>query len=209
MSIVRAQGELLVVPEGARIPKVCLKCGATKAVVRSEQSYIVSAIGRAGPWVGGAIGAGTASVIRNVFRDDWAMQAIAIGVICVAAAVIGVVVHVGSRKVTLQLPLCTEHDAKLAAARRHRVPLVGGAVLALCAMLLGMGMESVAVAALGGVLLVGLIVAARAAKMHEAWVNAAAVSDEHVALRVGEDLARSIAERAEKRAAKKKAADAA
>lgn len=208
MSIVRAQGELLVVPEGARIPKVCLKCGATKEVVRNEQSYIVSAIGRAGPWVGGAIGAGTASVVRNVFRDDWAMQAIAIGVICVAAAGIGVVVHVGSRKVTLELPLCTEHDAKLAAARRNRVPFVGGAVLALSAMLLGMGMESVAVAALGGVLLVVLIVAARAAKMHEAWVHAAAVTEEHVALRVGEDLARSIAERAEKRAAKK-AADAA
>ncbi len=202
MSIVSARGPLLVVPEGARIPKACLKCGATKGVVRHEQEYVVGALGKTGPYVGGAIGAGVASVVRNFFRGDIALQVLAITVICVAVAVAGFILHRTSHRVALSLPLCEEHHAQIELARRRRVPLIAGLVLALATALGGMAIGSVAVAVLGLALVVLLVVVARAARMHEAWVHAAEVTLDHVALRVDADLARTIAERAEKRAAR-------
>lgn len=205
VSIVTAKGALLVVPEGARIPKVCLKCGAKKGVVRREQTFVVGAMGKSSPWLGAVVGVGAASMIRNLFREDLGLQVLAIVVICAVAAVVALALNAAARKVTLSLPLCAEHDAAIELARRRRVPVLAGLGLALALGLGGMAGESVMVAVLGVALLILVVVAARAMRMNEAWVHAGAVTDDHVALRVDPAVAKSIAERAEKREAKRAA----
>lgn len=205
MSIVQEKAGLLIVPDGARIPKVCLKCGAKKNVVRRDQTYVVGILGRGGPWVGAGIGAGMAAGLRQIFRGDHALIALAIGVISLVVVVGALAVYAASRKIVLALPLCEEHDAHFELARRRRPIVLAAVGVGLAAALAGMAAEIVGVVLLGILIVVVAAIAARSTRMHEAFVPAAHVSNEHVLLHIDPELARDIAERARKRETKHQA----
>jgi hypothetical protein len=204
MTIVRAEGDVLVVPEGARIPKVCVRCGATTNIVRREQTYAMGSASTT-PWLGGAIGAGVAAFARNVFRDRLGLQALFIVVVITAAIVFAVVVHKTARKITLSVPLCPEHDAAIERATRARIPVLGGIGLGLAIALAGMGVDSMGTVLFGMALFGIVLVVALATRMKDAWIPVAGVKEDGVRLRVGVDLAKSLASRAEKREAKRAA----
>jgi hypothetical protein len=206
MSSVRAEGELLVVPRGARIPKVCLKCGATRGVVRREQAYAVGALARSFPLAGGAVGAIVANIARNAFRGEPGLQALFLVGVLVVASIFALVVDRTTTKITLALPFCAEHDARLSTALRIRngvLATAGGAVLL---GLAGMGLSLQPLILVAVALVVLAFGVALATKVRRAWVHAPSVSYDAVALRVGADLATSMAQRAQKREAERAAA---
>lgn len=105
----------VVVDMRERIPKVCLKCGATKSIVRRVEILTVASQNAATMGMGmGAVGATVAAIARNN-RDA------AIPVVLAAIAgvtVFAVVMHRGAEKVELELPLCETCNARWDQAKR-------------------------------------------------------------------------------------------
>src|SRR5690606_867928 len=89
----RAEGDLLVVHESARIPKVCVKCGATKDVTRHEIAFAVGHAASGAGLAGGAIGAAVASTLRNAFRDEPASMALVLAVLLGAVILVAWIVN--------------------------------------------------------------------------------------------------------------------
>src|SRR5690606_23839379 len=133
-----------------------------------EQVFTAGALGKGGPYIGGAVGAGTAAAVRAVLRDDPALQALAILAIVAVAVVAALTMSSMARKVALQLPLCEEHDGQFEQARRRRPILLAAVLLGLLVALGGMGLSSVAIAIGGVVLVVAAAIVARSLGMHEA-----------------------------------------
>lgn len=193
----------MIVHERARIPKVCVKCGATKDVARHEVVFAVGHAASGAGLAGGAIGAGVASTLRNMFRDEPALMALVLAVLLAGGSLVAWIVSTRTAKIPLQVPLCEEHGARLDRARRHRAGLLLALGIAAVLMLLGLGAEAWLVVVLGLVLIFAALAYVLATGMRSAWVAARWAKDEHVALVVGHDTAKKIVRRAEKRAAKK------
>lgn len=193
----------MVVHERARIPKVCVKCGATKDVSRHEISFAVGHAASGAGLASGAIGAGVASVLRNTFRDEPGLMALVLAFLLVGGSLVAWVVSTRTPKIHLRVPLCEEHGARLDRARRNRTGLLVALGVASVIILAGMGAEAWLVVSLGLVLLFAAVAYALATGMRGAWVAARWAKDEHVALVVDPYTAEKIVERAAKRTAKK------
>ena len=193
----------MVVHEGARIPKVCVKCGATKDVSRHEIPFAVGHAASGAGLAGGAIGAGVASVLRNVFRDEPALMALVLALLLCGGSLVAWVVSTRTPKIHVRVPLCEEHGARLDRARRNRTGLLVALGVASLIILAGMGAEAWPVVGLGLVLIFAALAYVLATGMRGAWVRARWAKDEHVALVVDPHTAEKIIERAARRAAKR------
>lgn len=196
----RVEGDLLVVRAGVRIPKVCVKCGATKDVSRRDQAFAAGAQGASAGAAGGVVGVMVANVVRNAFRDEPGMQAAIIATVFVVVCIGAVIVQRVTPKVHLELPLCGQHRAQLDAALQHRTWLLLALGLAGVVLVFAIGVSNLWLMGLALVIMLGAIGAAFALAMPKAWIKAKWAKDDHVALDLEPGLATKILERAEKRA---------
>jgi len=191
----------VVVDMRERIPKVCLKCGATKSIVRRVEVLTVASQNAATMGMGmGAVGATVAAIARNN-RDA------AIPVVLAAIAgvtVFAVVMHRGAEKVELELPLCETCNARWDTAKRLQPAFLGGMLIAGLLCLVAWttdGQRSLLYA--GGILFALLIVVALALRPADRLIGASRVEGPMVTLtRIGPDAATKIAAKLEKRRAK-------
>ena len=203
-----ADGDLLVVREGARIPKLCVKCGAYEDVERREQAFAIGQQSAGIGAAGGAAGAVVASVLRNALRGQpWTQAAVVLGLLVVVGGAVGVA-HSLTGKIYLDVPLCGAHAARLDAARRQRAALLVTLAVAGVLVILGIGLESVATMVIALSIFALAIGVAFAIGLPKAWIKARWARDGAVALDVGAALAARIAKRAEKRARKQREAAA-
>ena len=191
-----------MVRAGARIPKLCVKCGATKDVSRREQAFAVGTRGASAGAAGGVVGVMVANVVRNAFRDEPGMQAAIIAAVFVVVCIGAVVVQRATPKVHLEVPLCGQHLAQLDAALQHRTWLLLALGLAGVLLVFAIAVSNVWLMGLALVIMLGAIGAAFALGMPKAWIKAKWAKDDQVALDLEPGLATKFLERAEKRAKK-------
>lgn len=191
------RGDSLVVPAGTRLPKICLKCGAKKNVVRRERPYTIGGLGQSGGVAGGLVAAAMGPVIRTLDAVT------AVGVVTGVAAVLGTGAWLWERslpKHQLGLPLCETCNAAWTEgeATRTRWLVVLFAAFALGGV--GYALSSVPLMFVGGlavVLAIGLIAAARLPTL---FVSSTTVTPTEVHLRVAPEIADVVVARAAKRA---------
>lgn len=190
-------GELLVVPVDARLPKVCLKCGARKEITRRPHTYAVGSGGQAAGSAGAIGGVVLAQALRSVER--WIAVSVFAAVVA-GAAIAGWLMHRAAQKVELALPLCATCDAAWTEAEstRNKALIALGAAFATLAV--GWGLASGPVLVAGGVLFVVPLVALWAAAPIKRLVRAMAVTKDTVSLAVDGPIADEIVRRAARRA---------
>lgn len=191
----------VVVDMRERIPKVCLKCGATKSIVRRVEILTVASQNAATMGMGmGAVGATVAAIARNN-RDA------AIPVVLAAIAgvtVFAVVMHRGAEKVELELPLCETCNARWNSAKRVQPAFLAGVVIAGLLCLVGWTTDGQRALLYAGAIVFALvIVAALALRPGHRLVGASRVEGPMVTLtQISPEAATKIAARLEKRRAK-------
>lgn len=198
----RADGDLLVVRAGARIPKVCVKCGATQGVSRRDHAFALGSYGAGAGAAGGVVGAMLASTLRHTFRDEPGMQAAIIGGLLALVCVGAWVAQRMTPTLHLDVPLCGEHHARFDRAMQHRTWLLLAFAIAGVVLVFGIGVSSLALIGLAVVLAIGAIAAAFAAAMPKAWIPVRWAKDREVALALDPEITKKILERAERRARK-------
>ena len=101
-------GVVLVVDVDKKIPRCCLKCAATKNVVRRQQDFAISPAARGLGYGGGAVGAAIAAAARNA-------PSLLVPLLVGAVFVIGIVAwifHATATRVHVSLPLCRPCDER-------------------------------------------------------------------------------------------------
>ncbi|MDQ3037885.1 MAG: hypothetical protein M3Y87_36155 [Myxococcota bacterium] len=198
----RAEGDLLIVRERARIPKICVKCGATRDVVRRHQQFAMGHHGAGAGAAGGVVGAALASSMRGTFRDDPAMMAAVLVGIVGVVSVGAWIAHGATSKLQLDVPLCRTHDAAIDAALQHRTWLLLGLALAGLLGAFGVAVSSVALGITAVAIFALVLVLAYGLGMPKAWIPTRWARGGEVAIAVGPELAQKLVARAEKRAKK-------
>ena len=143
----------LAIDVDRKIPRCCLKCAATKKVIRREEQFAVtSPAGRGLSYGGGAVGAAVAAAARH---DSSLLVPLILGVV-VVGGVLGWILHTSATRVHLSLPLCAPCDHRWTqgvAIRRAVVTMLAaigaGAILGLAvhskSLLIGLGVAFVVV----------------------------------------------------------------
>jgi len=195
---VRLHQGLLCARVGGRIPKVCLLCGATKEIVRRRQEYAVGASYGAGAGAGGGvIGAAVASQVRHMDRGLAAM--IIVGLV----AVIAVVATVASRatpKVELELPLCVACDGRWAEGLRNRTWILLAVGVFGALTIAGIALDAMMLLVAAMLVLFGVLGWAWATGQRGRFLEVGWVQASEIGLRVKDEIARAVLERAHKNA---------
>lgn len=193
---VRLHEGLLCAKVGGRIPKVCLLCGATKEIVRRRQEYAVGASYGAGAGAaGGVIGAVVASQLRHVDRGLAAMLLVGIVVV---VSIVAMLAHRASPKVELELPLCQACDARWAEGLSYRTWILLAVGVFFVLVVVGMALDAMLLLGLGMLVLFGVLAWAWASGQRERFVQVGWVQASEVGLRLKDEIARAVIERAEK-----------
>jgi len=206
---VRLHEGLLCARVGGRIPKVCLLCGGTQEIARRRQEYAVGASYGAGAGAGGGVvGAAVASQIRHM--DPGLAAAVIVGIVVVLAVVV-TVANRATPKVELELPLCATCDGRWAEGLRNRtwILLALGAFGALTVA--GIALDAMVLLVIAMLLLFGVLGWAWATGQRARFLEVGWARADEVGLRVKDEIARKVLERAQKnderRAAKKVSSD--
>ena len=192
------EGDLLVVPPNAPLPKICLRCGTKKALTYQPITFAVQSSATTGGAVGGAVGATLAALGRQntIFY--------LIGGV-VVLGVIGLVIHQAQRadKVEVDGPFCATCEDELRAIR-VQWRAMGGVILALVAISLvtaTMTLWLFAAAGLVAALLMSVWVGTR--KYPQNFLRADRVVEGFVWIQgVGPNALKRLAKRAEARVAR-------
>ncbi len=199
------EGELLVVPTGVTLPKVCLKCGGRHDIVRRKAPYTVGTAGRASAGVGGVIGVVFAQTMRGV---DRVVAVLVFTVLIATASAVAWVMQRSATKVELALPLCASCDAAWTEGERQRTGILWGLGGSFVALAAGYALASTVLMAVGGLAFAIAIVVALVLQLPKRFVPALAVKPEAVRLKVAPAIADAVVERARRRAERRAAKDA-
>lgn len=199
-SSLRIENGLLCVPVGTRIPKVCLLCGATKGIVRRNQTYTVGSGGVAVGGVGGVLGAVFAQSMRGLDRGT---VALAFAVLIGGGGAIAYLVDRFAKKVEVALPLCEACDGRWAEGVEKRRIVLAGLALFGVLVVVGYVIESVLTVGVGFGILAVLLLFAWSAGLRDRFVQVGSVKTDVVAFRISEETAQKVVARAERKAARK------
>lgn len=191
------RGDLLVVPSGARLPKVCLKCGARKDVVRREGKYTIGGLGQSGGIVGGAVAAAMGPMLRGMERPT----AVAVfGAVIVVLGGGAWLLETNARKHVIALPLCKTCDAAWAEGETLRTRFVAALLASFALLAAGYAFFSTPLLVVGGLLFVLALAMTAAARLPARFVASAGVGAAEVTLRIDPGIADDLVARAKKRA---------
>jgi hypothetical protein len=152
-----------------RLPRVCFKCAATHEIVRRpEVLTVTSQSARNMGMVGGAIGAGAASIMRNSKE----LLVPLLGVLAVGLVIFSVYTNKTARRVEVAIPLCVACDQRWSKAKGARPFFLVAFIASALAVLLGMASENKALLIGGGVLFFAVCIYAVVTKPAAAFVGA-------------------------------------
>lgn len=198
------QGDLLVVPVGCRLPKLCLKCGTTDGVERRPKTYSVGTAGGAVGGIGGVLGA---SLARSM-RDEEPIVLVGVVTVIIALVAAGAwLIQRAAKKVELEVPLCDACLARTAEGELLRTRLLVGLGASFVVLGAGWAMSSTPILVGGGLLFVVALVATFAAKLPSYFLAAPAITEKAVSFKLEPGLAERVLERIARREAKKKKAE--
>jgi hypothetical protein len=195
------QGALLHAPVGSRLPKVCLRCGASREVRRRAETFVVGT-GQAVPIGGSVLGVTVAMSIRAAFPDRPMLQALAILVISAVVIPLALLWNRSLARVSIAVPLCPPCEEAAERAQQLVVPSLVGLALCVLMALAGMATGVMWLAALAIVLLLALVGVVWLVRPKQARVVPLKVNESEIVFRPAERALGKIARRLEKRAAR-------
>lgn len=198
------QGDLLVVPVGCRLPKLCLKCGTTEGVARRPKTYTVGTASSAAGGIGGVLGA---SLARSM-RDEEPILLVAVVTVIIALVGAGAwLVQRAAKKVELEVPLCDACLSRAAEGELLRTRLLIGLGASFVVLGAGWALSSTPVLVGGGLLFAVALVATFAAKLPSYFLVTPAITEKAVSFKLEPGLAERVLERIARREAKKQKAE--
>ena len=186
-----------------RLPRVCFKCAATNDILRRpEVLTVASQTARNMGMVGGAMGAVTASIMRN--NKDLLLPLL--GVLGVGIGIFAVYTNNTAQRVEVAIPLCPACDERWTKAKAARPFFLGAFVATALAVLLGMASENKPLLIGGGLLFFAVCIYAVVTKPAAAYVGATWAEGSRVILTMMNERAVSMIRNGEvpKRKKKKK-----
>jgi hypothetical protein len=201
---VRIVGESLAARVGGRIPKVCLKCGATKEITRRDQDFVLGTAGAMGASGGAVIGVAVAASLRSgPLRDDPMLQVVIIVVVFAIAIGLALAWNARQKRVTLALPLCPACNESWNDGLRIRKQLLVGIAAMGVLVLVGIATEAMLFMGLGMVVFLIVLAVAVGAKIPARMIQAEWAKEREVALKIDRAIADKVVEKARKREEKK------
>ena len=186
-----------------RLPRVCFKCAATNDILRRpEVLTVASQTARNMGMVGGAMGAVTASIMRN--NKDLLLPLL--GVLGVGIGIFAVYTNNTAQRVEVAIPLCPACDERWTKAKAARPFFLGAFIATALAVLLGMASENKPLLIGGGLLFFAVCIYAVVTKPAAAYVGATWAEGSRVILTMMNERAVSMIRNGEvpKRKKKKK-----
>lgn len=196
------EGDLLVVPVGARLPKVCLKCGARHDITRRKASFTIGTAAKAAGTASGVGGAVLAQALRGLDRT------FAVLAFTGVAGMLGVIAWLaqrGAAKVELALPLCASCDAAWTEGEMLRTRFAWALGVSFALLAAGYALYSTPTLGVGGALFVLALVMAIGARLPKRFVSATVAKAEAVSLKVEGAIADDVVARARRRAERRDA----
>ena len=187
-----------------RLPRVCFKCAATNEIVRRpEVLTVASQTARNMGMVGGAMGAVTASIMRN----NKELLVPLLGVLGVGVAIFAVYTNNTAQRVEVAIPLCPGCDERWTKAKAARPFFLAAFIVSALAVLLGMASENKPLLIGGGGLFFAVCIYAVITKPAAAYVGATWAEGSRVILTMMSERAVAMIKSGEvpKRKKKKKA----
>jgi hypothetical protein len=161
------------------LPRVCFKCSVTSGITRrSEILAVTSNNARNMGMIGGAIGAGIASMLRK--NNELVVPML--GVLAVGVALFTVYTTKTVRRVELAIPLCSPCDERWSKAKSAHPFFVAAFIGSALALLLGLVSESKGLMIAAGVLFFSVCVYAIVTKPVAAYVGAVPLDDSRIIL---------------------------
>lgn len=186
-----------------RLPRVCFKCAATNDILRRpEVLTVASQTARNMGMAGGAMGAVTASIMRN--NKDLLLPLL--GVLGVGIGIFAVYTNNTAQRVEVAIPLCPACDERWTKAKAARPFFLGAFIATALAVLLGMASENKPLLIGGGLLFFAVCIYAVVTKPAAAYVGATWAEGSRVILTMMNERAVSMIRNGEvpKRKKKKK-----
>ncbi len=184
-------GELVIDTE-KRLPAICLKCGASKHIVRRNERLVAATATQGLGAVGGVCGV----MVARAMREDPVAGAVVLGCSLAGSLAVGYVVHRQAPKADLAIPLCRDCNARWTQGVNVRRAILAIVCAAGVAFAYGFFARDTLGYVVGGALLAVMVIVALAFRLRDRFVFASAIQGTRVVLKgVSDEASKLLAAR--------------